>query len=116
MPVYFLRWLPIVGARTIFEVIGLWQEYYLTSKGKQPKGGEKVSTRIERICRWSGVSRAQFFRDLQPGGPLSWFLNKIETDHEAGSQNGPVQEIGEQVFPFGIPLTPGDAEDLAITW
>lgn len=33
MPVYFLRWLPYVGARTIFEVVGLWQEYYLSSHG-----------------------------------------------------------------------------------
>ncbi len=81
MPVYFLRWLPYVGARTIFEVVGLWQEYYLNSRGKQPKGGEKVSTRIEKVCRWAGVSRAQLFRDLSPGGQLSWFLNKIETDH-----------------------------------
>ena len=32
MPTYFLRWLPYVGAKTIFELMGLWQEYYLNSK------------------------------------------------------------------------------------
>ena len=51
----------------IFEVVGLWQEYYLYSHGKQPKGNEKVATRVERIGQWAGVSRAQLFRDLTPG-------------------------------------------------
>jgi hypothetical protein len=113
MPVYFLRWLPIIGARTLFEVIGLWQEYYLTSKGKQPKGGEKVSTRVERTCQWSGVSRAQFFRDLQPGGPLSWFAHKIETDHEADRRTGRSKKSANKYALHGIPMTPGDSEDLA---
>jgi hypothetical protein len=54
MPVYFLRWLPYVGAHTIFEVVGLWQEYYLSSHGKQPKGNEKVATRVERVGQWAG--------------------------------------------------------------
>jgi DnaA N-terminal domain len=112
MPVYFLRWLPYVGARTIFEVVGLWQEYYLNSRGKQPKGGEKVSTRIERVCRWTGVSRAQLFRDLTPGGQLSWFLNKIETDHELDHGTGRSKKSANKYSLFGIPLTPGDAEDL----
>ena len=112
MPVYFLRWLPYVGARTIFEVVGLWQEYYLNSRGKQPKGGEKVSTRIERVCRWAGVSRAQLFRDLTPGGQLSWFLNKIETDHEMDRGTGRSKKSANKYSLFGIPLTPGDAEDL----
>lgn len=112
MPVYFLRWLPFVGARTLFEVIGLWQEYYLTSKGKQPKGGEKVSTRVERVCQWSGVSRAQFFRDLQPGGSLNWFINKIETDHEADRRTGRSKKSANKYALHGIPMTPGDAEDL----
>lgn len=112
MPVYFLRWLPYVGARTLFEVIGFWQEYYLTSKGKQPKGGEKVSTRIERICQWSGVSRAQFFRDLQSGGPLNWFISKIETDHEADRRTGRSKKSANKYALHGIPMTPGDAEDL----
>ena len=112
MPVYFLRWLPYVGARTIFEVVGLWQEYYLNSRGKQPKGGEKVSTRIERVCRWAGVSRAQLFRDLSPGGQLFWFLNKIETDHELDRGTGRSKKSANKYSLFGIPLTPGDAEDL----
>jgi hypothetical protein len=112
MPVYFLRWLPYVGARTIFEVVGLWQEYYLNSRGKQPKGGDKVSTRIERVCRWAGVSRAQLFRDLSPGGQLCWFLNKIETDHELDRGTGRSKKSANKYSLFGIPLTPGDAEDL----
>jgi hypothetical protein len=112
MPVYFLRWLPYVGARTIFEVVGLWQEYYLNSRGKQPKGGEKVSTRVERVCRWAGVSRAQLFRDLASGGQLSWFLNKIETDHELDRGTGRSKKSANKYSLFGIPFTPGDAEDL----
>jgi hypothetical protein len=113
MPVYFLRWLPYVGARTIFEVIGLWQEYYLASRGKQPKGGEKVGTRIENVGQWAGVSRAQLFRDLTPGAPLSWFMNKIETDHERDRSTGRSKKSANKYALYGIPLTPGDAEDLS---
>ena len=113
MPVYFLRWLPYVGARTIFEVMGLWQEYYLSSRGKQPKGGEKVATRIENVGQWAGVSRAQLFRDLTPGGQLSWFLNKIDTDHERDRGTGRSKKSANKYALYGIPLTPGDAEDLA---
>ena len=113
MPVYFLRWLPYVGARTIFEVVGLWQEYYLSSRGKQPVGGEKVSTRIENVCRWAGVSRAQLFRDFAPGSSLNWFVGKIETDHERDRQTGRSKKSANKYALYGIPLTPGDAEDLA---
>jgi len=112
MPVYFLRWLPYVGARTIFEVIGLWQEYYLSSRGRQPTGGEKVATRIENVCRWAGVSRAQLFRDFAPGSSLNWFVGKIETDHERDRKTGRSKKSANKYALYGIPLTPGDAEDL----
>lgn len=112
MPVYFLRWLPYVGTRTIFEVVGLWQEYYLSSRGKQPTGGEKVATRIENVCRWAGVSRAQLFRDFAPGSSLNWFVGKIETDHERDRQTGRSKKSANKYALYGIPLTPGDAEDL----
>lgn len=112
MPVYFLRWLPYVGARTIFEVVGLWQEYYLYSHGKQPKGNEKVATRVERVGQWAGVSRAQLFRDLTPGEPLYWFMNKIDTDHELDRVTGRSKKSANKYLLYGIPLTPGDAEDL----
>lgn len=112
MPVYFLRWLPYVGARTIFEVVGIWQEYYLSSRGKQPAGGEKVATRIENVCRWAGVSRAQLFRDFTPGSSLNWFVGKIETDHERDRQTGRSKKSANKYALYGIPLTPGDAEDL----
>ena len=112
MPVYFFRWLPYVGARTIFEVVGLWQEYYLSSHGKQPKGNEKVATRVERVGQWAGVSRAQLFRDLTLGEPLYWFTNKIETDHEVDRATGRSKKSANKYLLYGIPLTPGDAEDL----
>ncbi len=112
MPVYFLRWLPYVGARTIFEVVGIWQEYYLSSRGKQPVGGEKVATRIENVCRWAGVSRAQLFRDFGPGSSLNWFVGKIETDHERNRQTGRSKKSANKYALYGIPLTPGDVEDL----
>jgi hypothetical protein len=112
MPVYFLRWLPYVGARTVFEVIGLWQEYYLSSHGKQPRGNEKVATRIERVGQWAGVSRAQLFRDLTPGEGLYWFMKKIETDHELDRTTGRSKKSANKYQLYGIPLTPGDAEDL----
>lgn len=113
LPVYFLRWLPYVGARTIFEVMGLWQEYYLSSRGKQPNGGEKVATRIENIGQWAGVSRAQLFRDLAPHQPLTWFMNKIETNYETDRSTGRSKKSANKYALYGIPLTPGDAEDLA---
>jgi hypothetical protein len=112
MPVYFLRWLPYVGAKTIFEVLGFWQEYYLASKGKNPSGGEKVSTRIERVCSWSGVSRAQLFRDLADNQSLGWFLKKIETDYEQDRNTGRSKKSANKYQLFGTPLTPGDADDL----
>ncbi|GAP13171.1 ATPase [Longilinea arvoryzae] len=114
MPVYFLRWLPYVGARTIFEVVGIWQEFYLSSRGKQPAGGEKVATRIENVCRWAGVSRAQLFRDFGTGSSLNWFVGKIETDHERDRQTGRSKKSANKYALYGIPLTPGDAEDLAV--
>lgn len=112
MPLYFLRWLPYVGAKTIFETLGFWQEYYLSSKGKYPAGGEKVSTRIERVCTWSGVSRAQLFRDLGDGQPLYWFLKKIDTDYERDRNSGRAKKSANKYLLYGISLTPGDAEDL----
>jgi hypothetical protein len=113
LPTYFLRWLPYVGAKTIFELMGLWQEYYLNSKGKQPRAGEKVSTRIEKIGLWSGVSRAQLFRDMEEGQPLSWFINKIETDYEMDRKTGRAKKSSNKYALYGVPLTPGDAEDLS---
>ena len=112
MPVYFLRWLPYVGARAIFEVVGLWQEYYLYSHGKQPRGNEKVAARVERIGQWAGVSRAQLYRDLTPGEPLYWFMHKIDTDHELDRLTGRSKKSANKYLLYGIPLTPGDAEDL----
>ncbi len=113
LPTYFLRWLPYVGAKTIFELMGLWQEFYLNSKGKQPRAGEKVSTRIERIGIWSGVSRAQLFRDLEVDQPLSWFIKKIETDYEMDRKTGRAKKSSNKYALYGVPLTPGDAEDLS---
>ena len=112
MPVYFLRWLPYVGSRTIFEVVGFWQEYYLNGKGRQPKSGEKVTRRVEQVCRWCGTSRAQLFRDLQPGGLLEWFVHKVETDHELDHKTGRFKKSPNKYILYGIPLTPGDASDL----
>ncbi len=103
MPVYFLRWLPYVGARTIFEVVGIWQEYYLSSRGKQPVGGEKVATRIENVCRWAGVSRAQLFRDFGPGSLLNWFLGKIETDHERDRRTGRSKKSANKYALYAFP-------------
>ena len=99
--------------RTIFEVIGFWQEYYLNRKGRQPKSGEKVASRVEQVSRWCGVSRAQLFRDLQPGGALEWFLHKVETDHELDRTTGRSKKSANKYVLYGIPLTPGDARDLA---
>jgi hypothetical protein len=66
MPVYFLRWLPYVGARTIFEVVGLWQEYYLSSHGKQPM--EKISLKKQQTLLEQEKSAVPF---------LSWVLYGI---------------------------------------
>jgi hypothetical protein len=70
LPVYYLRWLPYVDAQIIFLVMALWQEYYLSSNGKSPKGFQKVAVRAEQICQWAGLSRAQFFRLIQAGGAM----------------------------------------------
>ena len=87
LPVYNLRWLPYVGSQVIFLVMALWQEYYLASGGKGRKGSCKVSVRAERICQWAGISRALFFRFLQPGSSLGWFTRKIDTDHEVDKRS-----------------------------
>ena len=112
LPVYNLRWLPYVGSQVIFLVLALWQEYYLASGGKGRKGSCKVSVRAERICQWAGISRAQFFRLLQPGSSLGWFTRKIDTDHEVDKRSGRAKKSSNKYELFETPLTPGDAEDL----
>jgi hypothetical protein len=112
LPVYNLRWLPYVGSQVIFLVMALWQEYYLASGGKGRKVSCKVSVRAERICQWAGISRAQFFRLLQPGGSLGWFTRKIDTDHEVDKRSGRAKKSSNKYELFESPLTPGDAEDL----
>jgi len=112
LPVYNLRWLPYVGSQVIFLVMALWQEYYLASGGKGRKGSCKVSVRAERICQWAGISRAQFFRLLQPGSSLGWFTRKIDTDYEVDKRSGRAKKSSNKYELFESPLTPGDAEDL----
>jgi transposase-like protein len=92
--------------------MALWQEYYLASGGKARKGNCKVSVRAERICQWAGISRAQFFRLLQPGSSLGWFARKIDTDHEIDKRSGRAKKSSNKYELFESPLTPGDAEDL----
>ncbi|MHB1338305.1 MAG: DnaA N-terminal domain-containing protein [Bellilinea sp.] len=112
LPVYNLRWLPYVSSQVIFLVMALWQEYYLASGGKGRKGSCKVSVRAEQICQWAGISRAQFFRLLQPGSSLGWFTRKIDTDHEVDKRSGRAKKSSNKYELFETPLTPGDAEDL----
>lgn len=112
LPVYYLRWLPYVGSHMIFLIMALWQEYYLASGGKARKGSCKVAARAERICQWAGISRAQFFRLLQPGSSLGWFARKIDTDHEVDKRSGRAKKSSNKYELFESPLTPGDAEDL----
>jgi hypothetical protein len=112
LPVYYLRWLPYVQAQVIFLVMALWQEYYLASGGKTQKGNNKVSVRAEQVCQWAGISRAQFFRLLQPGSSLGWFARKSETDHEVDKRTGRAKKSSNKYILFDTPLTPGDAEDL----
>ena len=112
LPVYYLRWLPYVGSQVIFLVMALWQEYYLASGGKARKGNCKVSVRAERICQWAGISRAQFFRLLQPDSSLGWFTCKIDTDHEIDKRSGRAKKSSNKYELFETPLTPRDAEDL----
>jgi hypothetical protein len=112
LPAYNLRWLPYVGSQVIFLVMALWQEYYLASGRKGRKGSCKVSVRAERICQWAGISRAQFFRLLQPGSSLGWFTRKIDTDHEVDKRSGRTKKSSNKYELFESPLAPGDAEDL----
>jgi hypothetical protein len=112
LPVYFLRWLPYVQSQVIFVVMALWQEYYLASGGKAQKGNNKVSVRAEQVCQWAGISRAQFFRLLQPGSALYWFARKNETDHEVDRRTGRAKKSSNKYVLLDTPLTPGDAEDL----
>jgi hypothetical protein len=112
LPVYNLRWLPYVGSQVVFLAMALWQEYYLSNVGKGRKGSCKVSVRAERICQWAGISRAQFFRSLQPGSSLGWFTRKIDTDHEVDKRSGRAKKSSNKYELFESPLTPGDAEDL----
>lgn len=111
-PTYYFRWLPYVGSQIIFLAMALWQENYLSGAGKARKGNGKVSVRAERVCQWAGISRAQFFRILQPGSGLEWFARKIETEHEVDSRSGRMKKSSNKYELFDSPLTPGDVEDL----
>lgn len=112
LPVYYLRWLPYVGAQTVFLAIALWQAYYLTHNGKSPKGAPKVSVRAEQICQWAGISRAQFFRLTQSGSAIGWFAQKSETNHEIDRRTGRAKKSANGYHLFNLPFTPGDAIDL----
>jgi len=112
LPVYNLRWLPYVGSQIVFLVMALWQEYYLASGGKSNKGRYKVSVRAERVCRWAGISRAQFFRVFQTDNRIGWFARKIETDHEVNKLTGRIKKSSNKYDLYESPLTLGDAEDL----
>ena len=112
LPVYYLRWLPYVGAQTIFLVMGLWQEYYLASNGRSDDVKNQVSVRAERICQWAGISRAQFFRIIQTDNHTGWFTNKTATKHVADSHTGRIKKSANQYELYDIPLTPGDEQSL----
>jgi hypothetical protein len=114
IPVYFLRWLPYVGARTVFLAAALWQMQYLTSGGEVSTTNPRLSARAEQICQWAGISRAQFFRCLEPGGSLGWFARKSETDYEIDRRSGRVKKSANKYLLYHLPLTPGDAEDLKV--
>jgi len=111
LPVYFLRWLPYVNAEVLFLVLALRQEYYIATGGKGNAIG-KVAARAERVCNWAGISRAQFFRLMQPGSSFDWFGKKCETDHEIDRRTGRTKKSPNKYTLYGIPITPGDAEDL----
>ena len=111
-PVYLFRWLPYVQPQTIFVVIALWQEYYLASGNKSNSSNPRVSIRAEQVCRWAGISRAQFFRLFQPGSHLEWFVRKIETAHELNPMNGRMKKSANKYILLSSCLTPGDREDL----
>jgi hypothetical protein len=112
IPVYFLRWLPYVGARTVFLAAALWQVHYLSSGGKPSGGNPRVSACAEQVCQWAGLSRAQFFRCLKSGGALGWFASKRETDCEIDKRSGRTRKTANKYLLYHLPLTPGDAEDL----
>ena len=111
LPVYFLRWLPYVDAEILFLALALRQECYLAAAGKGSATG-KVTARAERVCRWAGISRAQFFRLLQPGSGFEWFGKKSETGCELDRRTGRAKKSANQYSLYGIPITPGDADDL----
>lgn len=111
-PVYLFRWLPYVHPQTIFVVIALWQEYYLASGNKSNSSNPRVSIRAEQVCRWAGISRAQFFRLFQPGSHLEWFVRKTETAHELNPMNGRMKKSANKYILLSSCLTPGDREDL----
>jgi hypothetical protein len=111
LPVYFLRWLPYVNAETLFLVLALRQEYYIQTGGKGNTSG-KVAARAERVCQWAGISRAQFFRLMQQDSGFDWFGKKSETDYEVDRRTGRMKKSPNKYTLYGIPITPGDAEDL----
>ena len=112
IPVYLFRWLPYVGAETIFIMIAMGQEQYLCTGGNFSWDSCTVSSRAERICQWAGISRARFFKLLQPGSPLEWFIRKSSGEHELSPKTGRYKKTPNRYFLPGIPITPGDAEDL----
>ena len=111
LPVYFLRWLPYVDAEILFLVLALRQEHYIQTGGKGNSSG-KVAARAERVCQWAGISRAQFFRLMQPDNGFGWFGKKSETDYEVDKRTGKVKKSPNKYTLYGIPITPGDADDL----
>ena len=113
IPTYYLRWAPYVGAKTIFLVVALRQLYFLRSSGSQIRRGARVSVRYSDIARWSGMSRRSVIRAMKPGEQLDIFLQKQLTGYQPSEDGGQGCKLPNTYTFRDLPLTPGDADDLA---
>ena len=108
VPKYLLRWLPLVGPDAFWLVIAFRQARFLhtTSTHRQ----KAFTARAEEIYRWSGMSRATFWRSIDRT-ELGWFVERLpQTGWGVDAETGRVKQNPNRYrIQVDIPITPMDA-------
>jgi len=114
-PSYYLRWIPWLGADLAWVPIGFRQAAYL--HGCRHEEGDEFEASACEIARWSGMSRAKFWRRVNDPF-LKWFIRKVPNEtmfHWDEKEKRFQKHPNSWQIVMSIPLTPADVISLS-TW
>ena len=111
VPKYLLRWLPLIGPDLFWMVIAFRQARFLNTISSNRN--KAFTARAEEIYRWSGMSRATFWRNLDRE-ELAWFIERLpQTGWGLNTETGRAKQNPNRYrIEVDIPMTPMDAEAL----